>query len=330
RGPARRAPPRPRWSEARCPGGGARAASRGGTGGLGPRWWGGCRAWSDSSRGGVRGDSACDDGAGVVVDGALLGGAVDADGERADGAREGLVDPLGEDLAAGREQGAVGGVEPQAVDVQRRRGGGRLGGGGGALGAGGTFPGDLPDGLADGLDPALFVEEAEAVLDLGEVGELAADVVRAPPGDPLDGRVAQGAADAGVREGGGVLGRDPGRGRPDLLEPDPAVRGRAEESLPQGGDLDEVAAEQAQARMTGAELLAGPGEHPRMHRGRGPELHGIRRGEGVVVLEPEAVVEAVVVAPAGQRGVDGGQQVAGPGRRLLVADVVRVGVVGDG
>src|SRR5699024_2121363 len=62
----------------------------------------------------------------------------------------------------------------------------------------------------------------------------------------------------------------------------------------------------------------------------GPELHGIRRGEGVVVLEPEAVVEAVVVAPAGQRGVDGGQQVAGPGRRLLVADVVRVGMVGDG
>src|SRR5699024_4619184 len=190
---------------ARWPGGGGRAAARGGTGGPGPRWWGGCHAWELLGRGTVSGlwASAADDGAGVVIDGVQLRRAARADGQGAHVAGERVLDPAGEDLAAGREDGTVAAVGVESVDLQRLHRGGRLRCVVGAL-PGRLLAGDARDRLADRLEGAVLVEQAEGVLDLREVGELAADVVGAPPGDGLDRGVAQGAADAGVREGGGV------------------------------------------------------------------------------------------------------------------------------
>src|SRR5699024_193901 len=97
---------------------------------------------------------------------------------------------------------------------------------------------------------------SQGVLDLGEVGELAADVVGAPPGHGLHRGVAQDAADAGVREAGGVLGADPGSRGADLLQPDPPVGRCVEHPLPEGGDLDQEPAEEAESRMAGTQLLA--------------------------------------------------------------------------
>src|SRR5699024_8319340 len=119
RGPARPAPPRPRWSAARWPGGDVRAAARGGTGGPGPRWWDGCHAWELLGGGGddVRsGASAADDGAGAVVDGVQIRGVARAGRQGAHGTGEGVLDPAGEDLAAGREDGTVAAVGVESVD----------------------------------------------------------------------------------------------------------------------------------------------------------------------------------------------------------------------
>src|SRR5699024_6617209 len=160
---------RPRWSAARWPGGGGAADARGGTGRPGPRWWDGCHAWEllgwgDDVRSGA---SAADDGAVAVVAGVQIRGADGAGRREAHGTGEGGRDPAGEDLAGGRDDGTVAAVGVESVDLQRLRRGGRLRCGIRPV-PGRAFAGDLRDRLADRLDGAVLVEQAQGVLDLGE------------------------------------------------------------------------------------------------------------------------------------------------------------------
>src|SRR5699024_6281521 len=113
----------------------------------------------NSSEGGddVRsGASAADDGAGAVVDGVQIRGVARAGRQGAHGTGEGVLDPAGEDLAAGREDGTVAAVGVESVDLQRLHRGGRLRCGIRPV-PGRPFAGDLRDRLADRLDGAVLV-----------------------------------------------------------------------------------------------------------------------------------------------------------------------------
>src|SRR5699024_3229787 len=100
--------------------GGGGGGGRGGVGGRGGGGGGGGRGGGRGGGGGgdgVRsGASAADDGAGAVVDGVQIRGVARAGRQGAHGTGEGVLDPAGEDLAAGREDGTVAAVGVESVD----------------------------------------------------------------------------------------------------------------------------------------------------------------------------------------------------------------------
>ena len=165
----------------------------------------------------------------------------------------------------------------------------------------------LGEGAADWFDVAVFVEEAESVLEGREITHARVHVMRAPPCDAPQIRALRRLGDGVAAKFRGLLGFEHVLRGADLLQPYGPVGVPGEGS----GELGQV------ERMRGAFLahcaiaLRGAVEHPRVDRGHVAQVRGLHRRERMMVEIPYAVVFAVQrhVLPA----VDDGQQIGQPG-----------------
>ncbi len=166
--------------------------------------------------------------------------------------------------------------------------------------------------LPRGLDRTVVAEQAQPVLQLGEVGEGPRDVVRTPPGDTPHVRAVQGVDDGRLGEVRRPVGGDVRGGGADLLEPHRAVRvGR-----PRLGQLDQIG---------GVVLGGGAGrtvplrcavEHPGVHGRHGAEPGGLGGRERMAVAVPRRVVLGVQMHPPGRTAFAGRQHPLQPCRGL--------------